>query len=160
MPITRMRQTRAAVLLAILLVAPACVTRIDPKLTPQQQEQAQLRQLQRTAQMTERIGVAVASLQQVEITLANAGRIPRETHVAIQTYLKLSAEFVLSELETAKDQTKSPLERQHGLMRALKFIDGLQTNIIDKLPDPQTRTELGLAVLAIQMLLLTMQFAT
>jgi hypothetical protein len=156
----QMRQTRAAVLLAIVLVAPACVTRIDPNRTPQQQEQVRLRELQRAAQMTERVGVAVLSLQNVEIALANAGRIPRETHIAIQTYLKLSAEFVLSELEAAKDQTKSPLERQHGLMRALKFIDGLQTNIIDKLPDPQARTELGLVVLTIQMLLLTTQLMT
>jgi hypothetical protein len=154
-----MRQTRAAVLLAIVLVVPACA-RIDPNLSPQQQEQAQLRELQRVAQVTERVGVAVASLQNVEIALANAGRIPRETHIAIQTYLKLSAEFVLSELETAKDQTKSPLERRHGLMRALKFIDGLQVNVIDKIPESSARTELGLAVLTIQMILLTMSMVT
>jgi hypothetical protein len=140
MPITRMRQTRAAVLLAItLLVAPACA-RIAPNLSPQQQEQAQLRELQRVAQVTERVGVAVASLQQVEIALVNAGRIPRETHIAIQTYLKLSAEFVLSELETAKDQARSPLERRNGLMRALKFIDGLQVNVIDKITESSART--------------------
>ena len=153
---TRMRQACAAVLLAILLVsAPACGVRIDPNLTIQQQEQAQLRDLQRVAQVTERVGILVKSLQDVEISLHRAGRISQGTHESVQTYLRLSAQFVIDELEGAKDQTKSPLERRHGIMRALKFVDGLQTQIIDEIPDDDAKGRLSLFVLSIQTILVT-----
>lgn len=153
---TRMRQACTAVLLAIaVLVAPACGARIDPNLTPQQQEQVQLRDLQRVAQVVERVGNLVVALQQAEIALHRAGRIPQGTHESIQTYLQLSAQFVIDELEGAKDTTKTPLERRHGVMRALKFVDGLQTGIIDKIPDEDVRGRLGLFVLSIQTVLVT-----
>jgi hypothetical protein len=154
---TRMRQASAAVLLAItVLVAPACGARIDPNLTPQQQEQVQLRDLQRVAQVVERVGNLVVALQQAEIALHRSGRIPQGTHESIQTYLQLSAQFVIDELEGAKDTTKTPLERRHGVMRALKFVDGLQTGIIDKIPDEDVRGRLGLFVLSIQTVLVTL----
>lgn len=152
----RMRQAAAAVVLSIaVLVAPACVARVDPNLTPQQQEQVQLRDLQRIAQVVERVGHLVVALQQAEIALHRAGRIPQGTHESIQTYLQLSAQFVIDELEGAKDTTKTPLERRHGVMRALKFVDGLQTGIIDKIPDEDARVRLGLFVLSMQTILMT-----
>lgn len=147
----------SVVLLWCLVVVPACGARIDPNATPQQQAQAELRDIQRSALIVERVGDLVKSLQDTEILLANAGRVPSDTHVAIQTYLKLSAEYVLSELESAKDDAKSPLERRHGIMRALKFIGGLQKNVIEKIPDASARTELGMIAMAISTLLLTMQ---
>jgi hypothetical protein len=151
----RMRQASAAVLLAVtVLVAPACVTRIDPNLTVQQQEQAQLRDLQRVAQVVERVGNLVVALQGAEISLHRAGRISQGTHESIQMYLKLSAEYVISELEGAKDTTKSPMERRHGIMRALKFVDNLQTGLVDKIPDEDAKTRLGLFVLSIQTILI------
>jgi hypothetical protein len=156
-----MRQASAAVLLAItVLVAPACGVRVDPNLTPQQQEQVQLRDLQRTAQVVERVGNLVVALQQAEIALHRAGRIPQGTHESVQTYLQLSAQFVIDELEGAKDTTKSPLERRHGIMRALKFVDGLQAGIIDKIPDEDVKGRLSLFVLSIQTILLTWTLVT
>jgi hypothetical protein len=155
---TRMRQASAAVLLAItVLVAPACGARIDPNLTPQQQEQVQLRDLQRVAQVTERVGILVKSLQDVEISLFKSGRISQGTHESVQTYLRISAQFVIDELEGAKDATKSPLERRNGVLRALKFVDGLQTQIIDKIPDEDVKGRLSLFVFSVQTLLITWQ---
>lgn len=150
------RQTCAALLLAISvsLVVPACGARIDPNLTVQQQEQAQLRDLQRVAQVVERVGNLMVALQSAEIALHRTGRISQGTHESIQMYLKLSAEYVISELEGAKDTTKSPLERRHGIMRALKFVDNLQTGLIDKIPDEDAKTRLGLFVLSIQTILI------
>jgi hypothetical protein len=157
MPFTRMRQTCAAVLLAISvsITAPACGVRIDPNATPQQVEQAQLRDLQRVAQVVERVGNLVLALQNTEIALHRAGRISQGTHESIQTYLKLSAQFVIDELEGAKDTTKSPLERRHSVMRALKFVDNLQTGLIDKIPDEDVKGRLSLFVLSIQTILMT-----
>lgn len=155
----QLRQTCAAFLLAISVSigVPACGARIDPNATPQQVEQAQLRDLQRIAQVTERVGVLVKSLQDVEISLHRAGRVSQGTHESIQTYLRISAQFVIDELEGAKDTTKSPLERRHGILRALKFIDGLQTQIIDKIPDEDVKGRLSLFVFSIQTLLVTWQ---
>jgi len=156
------RQACAAVLLAITVAisAPACGARIDPNATPQQVAQAQLHNLQRVANVVERVGILVKSLQDTEIALFRAGRIPQGTHESIQTYLKISAEFVIAELEGAKDTTKSPLERRNGIMRALKFVDGLQTGIIDKIPDEDVRGRLGLFVLSIQTILITVSLVT
>lgn len=150
----------SVVLLCCLVAAPACVTRIDPNATPQQMEQAQLRDLQRVAQVVERVGNLVVALQGAEIALHRAGRISQGTHESIQMYLKLSAEYVISELEGAKDTTKSPLERRHGIMRALKFVDNLQTGLIDKIPDEDVKGRLSLFVLSIQTILLTVTLIT
>lgn len=155
---SKLRQACAAVVLLWCLVSvPACGVRIDPNATPQQVEQAQLRDLQRVAQVVERVGNLVLALQNAEIALFKAGRISQGTHESIQTYLKISAEFVIAELEGAKDTTKSPLERRHGVMRALRFIDNLQSGIIDKIPDEDARARLGLFVLSIQTILITWQ---
>jgi hypothetical protein len=151
--------SRAAVVLALVL-ASACGMRLPPNATPQQIEQAHLRELQRVAQVTERVGVLVQSLQAVEIAMSNAGRVPRETHIAIQTYLKLSASFVIASLETAKDQTKPIEERRNGILQALKLIDGFQSEIVAKIPDEGVRTQLGMIVLSIQTLLLTWSLVT
>lgn len=157
-----LRQACAALLLAISvsLSVPACGARIDPNATPQQVEQAQLRDLQRLAQVVERVGNLVLALQNTEIALHRAGRIPQGTHESIQTYLKLSAQFVIDELEGAKDTTKSPLERRHGIMRALKFVDNLQAGLIDKIPDEDVKGRLSLFVLSIQTILMTVTLVT
>lgn len=160
MSIARMRQTRAAVLLAISLVAPACVTRVDPTATPQQQEQARLHDLQRVARVTERVGVVLLSLQNLEIAMFQAGRIPRYTHIEAQTYFKVTAQFVIEALDRAKDLTKPVEERRNGILEALKMIDGIQTNVIDRIPDQDVRGRLSLVVLSIQTILITWQMVT
>jgi hypothetical protein len=161
MPFKIARQACASVvLLWCLAVVPACGARIDPNATPQQVEQAQLRDLQRLAQVVERVGNLVLALQNTEIALHRAGRISQGTHESIQTYLKLSAQFVIDELEGAKDTTKSPLERRHSVMRALKFVDNLQTGLIDKIPDEDVKGRLSLFVLSIQTILLTVTLVT
>jgi hypothetical protein len=160
MPPYLRQSSRASMVLLVCLLAPACGLLPDGNLTPQQQEQANLRSLQRVAQVTERVGVLVASLQQVEIALHNAGRVPNETHIAIQTYLKLSAGFVVASLETAKDQTKPAAERRDGILAALKLIDGFQTEIVAKIPDEGARTQLGMIVLSIQTILTTWALVT
>lgn len=153
-----LRQACAALLLAIsVLAAPACGVRIDPNATPQQVEQAQLRDLQRMAGIVERVGYLVLSLQNTEIALHRLGRISPGTHESVQTYLKLSAEFVISELESAKDAAKSPLERRHSIMRALKFVDNLQTGLIDKIPDEDVKAKLQPYIMSIQTLLTVWQ---
>lgn len=156
MPTTLSASMRAAVLLACLVV-PACGVRIAPNATPQQIEQAQLRDLQRMAGVVERVGYLVLSLQQTEIALHRLGRISQATHDSVQTYLKLTAEFVIAELESAKDAAKSPLERRHAVMRALKFVDNLQTGLIDKIPDEDAKARLNGYVMSIQTLLTVWQ---
>jgi hypothetical protein len=162
MPIRKTARQACAsvVLLCCLAIAPACGARIDPNATPQQVEQAQLRDLQRLAQVVERVGNLVLALQNTEIALHRAGRIPQGTHESIQTYLKLSAQFVIDELEGAKDATKSPLERRHGIMRALKFVDNMQTGLIDKIPDEDVKGRLSLFVLSIQTILMAVTLVT
>jgi hypothetical protein len=155
----KLRQACAALLLAISvsLCAPACGARIDPNATPQQVEQAQLRDLQRTAGVVERVGYFVKGLQDAEISFHRMGRIPQGTHDLVQGYLKITAEYVIDELESAKDAAKSPLERRNAVMRALKFVDGLQTGLIDKIPDEDVRTKLGVYISFVQTLLTAWQ---
>jgi hypothetical protein len=152
------RQTCAALLLAIVsLSAPACGARIDPNATPAQQAQQALLAIERGANVVERVGYFVKGLQDAEIGFHRAGRIPQATHEIVQSYLKLTAQYVIDELEAAKDATKSPLERRHAVMRALKFVDGLQTGLIDKIPDEDVRTKLGIYISFVQTLLTAWQ---
>jgi hypothetical protein len=147
----------SVVLLWCLATVPACGVRIDPNATPQQQEQAALRDLQRGASVVERVGYFVKGLQDAEISFHRAGRIPQATHEVVQSYLKITAEYVIDELEAAKDQAKSPLERRNSIMRALKFVDGLQAGLIDKIPDEDVRTKLGVYLSFVQTLLTAWQ---
>jgi hypothetical protein len=153
------RQTCAALLLAISvsLSAPACGARIDPNATPQQQQQQALLAIERGANVVERVGYFVKGLQDAEISFHRLGRIPQATHEVVQGYLKITAEFVLDELKAAKDATKSPLERRNAVMRALKFVDGLQTGLIDKIPDEDVRSKLGIYISFVQTLLTAWQ---
>lgn len=160
MPITKMRQARAAVLLAVVLVAPACAGRINPNLTPQQQEQEQLRDLQRTARVTERIGQTLLTLQNLEIAMHQQGRIPRDTHIEAQTYFKLTAQFVIDALERAKDVSKPAADRRSGILDALKRIDEIQTGVLDRIPDQDVRSRLGLVLMTITTLLMTWSMVT
>jgi hypothetical protein len=153
-----LRQTCAALLLAIVsLSAPACGARIDPNATPQQQQQQALLAIERGANVVERVGYFVKGLQDAEISFHRLGRIPQATHEVVQGYLKITAEFVLDELKAAKDATKSPLERRNAVMRALKFVDGLQTGLIDKIPDEDVRSKLGIYISFVQTLLTAWQ---
>jgi hypothetical protein len=153
-----LRQTCAALLLAIVsLSAPACGARIDPNATPAQQAQQALLAIERGANVVERVGYFVKGLQDAEIGFHRAGRIPQATHEIVQSYLKLTAQYVIDELEAAKDATKSPLERRHAVMRALKFVDGLQTGLIDNIPDEDVRTKLGIYISFVQTLLTAWQ---
>jgi hypothetical protein len=151
------RQACASVVLLWCVVASACGVKVDPKLTPQQQEQAALRDIQRGASVVERVGYFVKGLQDSEIAFHRAGRIPQATHEVVQSYLKITAQYVIDELESAKDQAKSPLERRNSIMRALKFVDGLQSGLIDKIPDEDVRTRLGVYVSFVQTLLTAWQ---
>jgi hypothetical protein len=147
----------SVVLLWCLATVPACGVRIDPNATPQQVEQANLRALERTAGVVERVGYFVKGLQDAEIGFHRMGRIPQATHDMVQSYLKITAEFVIDELEAAKDATKTALERRHSVMRALKFIDGLQAGLIDKIVDEGVRERLSTYVASIQILLTAWQ---
>lgn len=154
-----LRQTCAAVLVAVSLSlgVPACGARIDPNATPQQQEQQALLAIERGANVVERVGYFVKGLQDAEIGFHRMGRIPQATHDIVQSYLKLTAQYIIDELESAKDATKSPLERRHAVMRALKFVDGLQTGLIDKIPDEDVRAKLGVYISFVQTLLTAWQ---
>lgn len=155
---TKLRQACAAVvLLWCLALAPACGARIDPNATPQQQAQQALLAIERGANVVERVGYFVKGLQDAEIAFYRAGRIPQATHEIVQSYLKLTAQYVIDELEAAKDATKSPLERRNAVMRALKFVDGLQTGLIDRIPDEDVRTKLSVYISFVQTLLTAWQ---
>jgi hypothetical protein len=161
---TRMRQAGTAVLLSItLLVAPACGVRmapcLNPSLTPAQQahqiEVSRLREIQRGADITKRVGELMVSLSKTEIAFHAAGRIPTNTHHAIQGYFEFAAEGVLEALDVAKDATQPIETRMSALERGLRIVGGLRTKVIDRLPEGDVKLTLGLALATAEALLFT-----
>lgn len=150
------RRFAATVVVLLALAAGAC-SRIDPNLTPEQQQQVHLQRMKRAAEVVERVGNAVRAIQAYEIVLYHQGRIAPDTHAAIQTYFKYGAEGVITAIDEMKKLTTPASGQLETIRRALGFVDSFQRDFVDKLPDEQARNALGLLVLSAQVALLTWQ---
>jgi hypothetical protein len=147
--------------LVILLLASASLTacggNASPALTPEQAQQARLRDLARVATVTQRVGTLVESLQTAEIAFHQAGRVTREDHRVIQLSLKITADTVLQALEQLKDFTQPEVNRRQWIAAAIVAVQRLIGDGLRPILDDGARMELQLLASSITAILISLE---